>query len=996
MSKTEMNSEGKKMENQNDTLKTWRDVSDIESQEPKDKDIREFPESVQELIDRGGPSAIDRKSFLTLMGASVSMATMGCMKEPVEKILPYLDRPNGHLPGIAEYYATVRISPTGFNPMLVKVREGKPIFIEPLTAHPRFQGALSADTLATIWDLYDPDRVKNPMKGTDEISWEKMSGELKGIIEEETVIISRANFSPSEKAAFADFAGNKRIFYYDPLHYFSEKSIGDKKSGGSGNLPDYRFDQADLIISIDGDFLGSWPFAEVYTKQFVSNRYPESGSMNRLITIESNLSLTGSNADSRHVINSGSSSIFALGLARELGGDSALGGAASGYTPEKVEAITGLKASSLKQVAKEIKANQGKVLIVMGGLVANTGESGVVQQLENGLNKLAGGSPLGSSVTLPKYNSLSDFDQLIGDINSGKTKTVILDQCNPVFDLPQLKGLKEALKKVNTISITSHRDESASLAKFILPVAHYLEGWSDALGFGSYSVSQPVIKSFYDVKSAGDIWHFLSGNTSTFFDRVRSTASNYGAASQKAFDSLLSKGFTSASIGGSSGNSASKLLVKEPKKGSYSLTLYNNLQIQDGAGANIAFRQELPDPISKVCWENYLAVSPTEAKEQGWKSGSLVKVSATGQSVTLPVYIQPGIKRKSVYIAVGYGHDGMGEVANGKGVNAFALISGVQSAGIPAEVESLKEETRIATTQRHGDLGIERGLVRMATLSDFKKDSKVGHEFEEIPYKGKAVGMYADSKYPRERWSMNIDMSRCTGCSACVVACYSENNIPAVGKDEVWRGREMSWLRIDRYYGYTNDEQQEADPDMENPEVLFQPLLCQHCDNAPCENVCPVGATGHSTDGINYMSYNRCIGTRYCANNCPFKVRRFNWFENWENKLRDPQQFALNPEVTVRSRGVIEKCSFCQQRIAEARQKATVEGRSWKGEDVKVACQSVCASDAITFGNENDQESPIYKANNMSRSYVILPQINVKPAVHYQVKIKNRPNGSNA
>jgi len=985
------------MENQNNTLKIWRDIEDMSSEGKKEeKDLREFPESVQELIDRGGPSALNRKSFLTLMGASVSMATMGCMKEPVEKILPYLDRPIGHLPGISEYYATVAISPRGFSPVLVKVREGKPIKIEPLSAHPGFKGALSADTLATIWDMYDPDRVKSPMKGTDEKSWEDVSAEITDLTAQSTAIISRVNFSPSEKAAMADFAGGKQVLYYDPLQYFSEKSIGDKKAGGSGNLPDYRFDQADLIVSLDGDFLGAWPFAEVYTKQFVSARNPEAGQMNRLVTIESNLTLTGSNADSRYAINAGGSTAVALGLARELGGDGALGGAASGYTSEKVEKLTGLKAGALTQIANEIKANKGKVLIVMGGLAANTGDTGLAQQLENGLNSLAGGSVSGSSVSLPSYNSLGDFEKLVSAINAGTVKTVILNQCNPVFDLPQVKGLGDALKKASTISIASHRDESASTAKFILPVAHYLEGWSDALGFGTYAISQPVVKSFHDVKSAGDIWHYLAGNKAPFFDRVKATAASYGAGSQTGFDKLLSNGFSSASFGGSPAGSSGSVTVSEPKAGSYTLSLYNNLQIQDGAGANIAFRQELPDPISKVCWENYLAVSPIEAKEQGWISGALVKVTANGQSLTLPIYIQPGIKRKSVYIAVGYGHEGLGEVANGKGVNAYSLIAGSQSAGIAAEVESIDEEIRIATTQRHGDLGIERGIVRMATLSDFQKDDKAGHEFEEVPYKGKAVGMYAESVYDRERWSMNIDLNRCTGCSACVVSCYSENNIPAVGKDEVWRGREMSWLRIDRYYGYTNEEQQKNDPEMENPEVLFPPLLCQHCDNAPCENVCPVGATGHSTDGINYMSYNRCIGTRYCANNCPYKVRRFNWFENWENKIRDPQQFALNPEVTVRSRGVIEKCSFCQQRIAEKRQAATVSGKSWKGDDVQTACQTACPSDAITFGNENDQESPIYKANNMARSYVILPQINVRPAVNYQVKIKNRPNGGQA
>lgn len=993
------------------SLKIWRSFEAKENNEAPSFGEREFPESVQELIDRGANAGLDRKKFLTLMGASLSMATVSCMREPVEKIIPYVDRPAEAVPGMPVEYATVRTTPEGVKPVLVKTREGKPIKIEPHDEHPVFAGAISPDTVASIWDLYDPDRIKAPLKSAgeafSETSWEDNIKEATAAVKEGKVaVLSRSSYSPSETAARESFlkASGARSVVYDPLGVQNDILEGERKSFGKAVIPNYRFDRADFILSLEADFLGTWLSPEVFTKQFSSRRTPDKN-MNRLVVAESMMSVTGANADTRLPVSAGTTAVLGLAVARQLlpgsslAGNNSLRKFLSEYTAEKAAAMTGLKADEIVSLAGEMKKYRGRSLVVGGGVSGRSMQNGELQIIANLLNTLLGND--GKTVlNRAVYREGSDISSastvadLIADMKNGEISTLIIDRANPVYELANA-GFASALEKVeNVVYMGYHLNDTAVKADYVLPVSHYLEDWSDALSYGTYSISQPVFRTLFDTRSAGEIWLNLNNSTG-FLSLVKKTSANYINGGKKAFDRVLSNGYIqvepvpkSTAARRFSTSAVTGLNVPVKKTSGFRMNLYTKVGILDGSGANIAFRQEMPDPVTKVTWENYLAISPADAREKELETGDVVEITSGKNKLQLPVFIQPGMQKGSVAAAIGYGQQNIGKVAAGIGQNVYKLAlyreGAFQFSGIPVDIKPVSEHIKLASTQRHHELGVERGLVRTATLAEFMKDKKAGNHYHIPP----GDGLYTPYDYDGNRWNISIDLNKCTGCSACVVSCYSENNIPAVGKDEVNVGREMSWLRIDRYYAYASDKEAETDKDMLKPVVLFQPLMCQHCENAPCENVCPVGATGHSNDGLNYMTYNRCIGTRYCANNCPYKVRRFNWFENWEDKIRDPQQFALNPDVTVRSRGVIEKCSFCQQRISEARQTATVEHRDLKDGEIKTACQQSCPADAIVFGDVNLKDSQVNRLNADSRSYKILAQVNVNPAVNYMVKIR--------
>jgi Fe-S-cluster-containing dehydrogenase component/anaerobic selenocysteine-containing dehydrogenase len=1001
-------------------MKTFKSFEEKNSGEQSDlwADGREFPKSVEDLIERGAAAGVDRKSFFTLMGASISMLGLSACKEPVEKIIPYVDRPVDHVPGVAEYYATARVTSQGVTPILVKTREGKPIKIEGLDAHPVSRGGITADTIASIWDLYDPDRVKSPLKKSGnsfaEIKWDEALAQAAVALKGNTRILSLPSYSPAESEARARLAKSTKakLVVYDNTGTVAEIIEGENKSYRTPIVPQYRFDKADLILSLEADFLGTWLSPEIFTKQFVSRRTPDSKIMNRLVVAETMMSVTGANADTRLAINAGSHVSLALGLANVLlpgsnkAGDGAVKAAVSAYTPAVVAAATGLKPEQIISLANELKAKKGKSLVVGGGPNARTEVAGQLQVAVNLLNSILGndGTTVLSRAMNKKKSDLStgaDIHALIKDMNDGKVETLVLDRCNPVLEFPASAGFEAAAKKVkNIIYIGSHVNDSAQISTIILPVSHYLESWSDGESYGVYSIVQPVIRSLFDTRPVLDIYSQLSGSKEDAYALVKNSAKAYVRGNfTQTWDLTLSAGYVAFDAGVNSSparnfSGAALAGFKAPKEApkGFTLNIIQTVQMGDGSGANISFRQELPDPINKITWDNVANIAPADAKTMKISSGDMVKIKSGAAEIVLPAFVQPGMRKGNVAIALGYGHTKIGAVGAEVGQNALKLAGYANgnfvTSGLAVSLEKTGDCYKLANTQQHHELGVKRGLVRIATLDQFSQNPLAGHEHEE---KMPGKGLYKKHTYEPNRWNLNIDLNKCTGCSACVVACYSENNIPAVGRDEVRIGREMSWLRIDRYYSYQTEAAEKEDADMINPDVFFQPLMCQHCENAPCENVCPVGATGHSTDGLNYMTYNRCIGTRYCANNCPYKVRRYNWFENWENKLKDPQQYALNPDVTVRSRGVIEKCSFCQQRISEKRQAAKVEGRPLKDGEIRTACQQSCPADAITFGNINDQSSQIYKkVKEDKRSYKILAQINVEPAVSYMVRIRNR------
>lgn len=975
----------------------------------------EFSPAVQELIDRGVNAGLDRKKFLTIMGASLSMAGLNCVKDPLEKIVPYVDRPADFIPGVPVYYATGRAGAAGYTPLLVKTREGKPIKIEGLDEHPYSRGAVDGDTIATIWDLYDPDRIKSALKRNGkefkEIKWDAAFKDISAKMGGKVRVVSGVNYSPAERAAISDFLknGDRKQVVLDAGYDQGEVLAGNMASYGAAYLPQYRFDKADLIVSLGADFLGSWLSSATYTKQFSSRRNPDEN-MTRLIAAETMMSVTGGAADTRFAINAGTELSLALGIIKQLlpgskfAGDAAVNKATAAFTAEKTAEITGISAEAVKQIADELKKNRGNSLVVGGGIGSRYSSQGAMQIAVNLINEILGNTgntvmATDAMLTGVSVSSDSEIAGLVKELESGSVDVLILDRSNPFFEMPEASGFAKAAAKAKMIvSISEKLDESAKMAHYVLGSSHYLESWSDALSNGYYSISQPVIQNLFDTKSPGDIWMSLAGKKD-FYSYLQNAAKKYLKGDfQTAWDKTLSDGYVRSATntnarGFNAGALASITAVDKPMQG-YRLSLYKNVGINDGKGGNNAYRHELPDPVTKVTWDNYIAVSVADAKAKDWVTGDVLKIKAADRSITAPVFVQPGLPKGSMALAIGYGHESIGKVGNGVGVNAMKLAgfsaSGPQFGGIAVTVEKVDSGYTIATTQRHHSME-GRHLARIAKHEDYTTNKKSGNEFEKLPGKG----LYPDLKktagyFNKHHWGLNIDLNKCTGCSACVVSCYSENNIPAVGKDEVAVGREMSWLRIDRYYGYITRQDEKADKDMVNPVVHHQPVMCQHCDNAPCENVCPVGATSQSTEGLNDMAYNRCIGTRYCANNCPYKVRRFNWFENWEGKLADPEQLALNPDVTVRSRGVIEKCSMCVHRIAEARQQASVEGREIKDGEIQTACQQACPADAITFGDKNDSKSKVIAKNNDPRSYRILEEINVEPAVTYMVKINKQ------
>lgn len=829
-------------------------------------------------------------------------------------------------------------------------------------------------------------------------------------------ILGRTLFSPSEKRARQELAQKvrARLITYDSIGNILEAISGEEASYGQAIIPRYRIAEAELIFALENDFLGTWLAPELFTKEFSQKRNPD-GKMNRLIVAESHLTLTGSNADTRLALNAGSHLTLGLALANlllpssPLARNTQLKNFLAPYTVDLAAQVTGVNAEKIQKLAEELGQYKGRSLVLCGGGSVKGKEAGASQIVANLLNTLLNneGKTILAKNPYKEENDLSPEKELLAlrdELMAGKVDVLLIDRANPAYELSAL-GMAEAIAKAKTVIYMGyHHNDTAVLSHYIIPVSHYLESWSDGLCLGYYSVAQPAIRPLFDTLGAGDIILKLAGIERSFADYVKDTARKYIKGDfATGFVRLLSEGYTLAESGSERPRTfrvESLRLVDAPKtpQEGFRLMLYPTVALGDGQGANNAFRQELPDPISKMTWDNYVAVSVKDARRNRWRMGDVLRLDNGRTSIEAPVFVQPGLREGTMAIALGYGQKHIGAIGSGVGKNGYALAlpteKGLQFYAIPITVEKTGKKHKLATTQKHYELATERGLVRIARLQEYRQNPRVGHEHEEVPHPGpdgksKAKGLYKEHSYGPYRWSLNIDLTKCTGCSACVVSCYSENNIPVVGKDDVLVGREMSWLRIDRYYSYLSEQAEKEDPDMVNPEVFFQPVMCQHCENAPCENVCPVGATGHSEDGLNYMSYNRCIGTRYCQNNCPYKVRRFNFFEYWEGKIRDPQQLALNPDVTVRSRGVIEKCSFCQQRISEKRQQAKLEGRMLKDGELKTACQEACPADAITFGNINDEGSQIAAKWRETRTYTILSQLKTEPAVSYQVKIKN-------
>ncbi len=1021
--------------------KYWQGFGQINDPENFQKKVEdEFREELpfedfdnKGLLDAKAP----RRDFLKYLGFSTAAAAFaaGC-KVPERKVIPYANIPENLIPGEAKYYATTYVQDGDVIPVVAKVRDGRPIKIEGNTLASFTKGGTSARAQASVLDLYDTNRITHPKQKKGD-KWEEIptyeqldklvSDAMAGLAGSSVVLLSSTIVSPSTKQIIAEFLakypGSKHVTT-DAVSY-SGMLQANEASGFGRKLPTYQFEAAKVIVSLGADFLGSWmnPVENAlgYGKgRKIDEKDPQ---MSKHYQFEGHLSTTGASADERFSHRPSETGAVALALLAAL--DATV--TAPAITDSKLKA-------GIAKAAADLAAHKGAALVVSGSNDTN------VQIIVNAINQAVGayGTTINWGVTSNYRQGIDkDLADLVAEMDGGRVGALLIADANPVYHYHDAEKFEKALAKVKlTVSFSGRMDETTEKCQFIVPTHHYLESWGDAEAkSGVTSFLQPTISPLFKTRPFQTSLLKWSGNNTDYFTYFK----NYWVAklgTEEAFDRALQDGvveipaaisagsYSSAAVG-----AAATAISNAKKVSGDEIVLYQKVGIGTGTGAANPWLQELPDPISRATWDNYALISMAKAEElkikldndyEYYPSKPVIKISMPGKKeVELPILVIPGMNANTIAVAVGYGRsEGWGKTAAGVGKNVyhFASFNGTNvdySNAVTVERTGRKE--KIAQTQIHNSYEGRVEVVRETTLASFKKDPNEIVRFRQdlLDKYAKNSGdfrkeatLYGVHETPGLKWGMNIDMNACYGCGACVIACHTENNVPVVGKSEVLRYHDMHWLRIDRYF--VTDEK--------NPDdlkgVVFQPMMCQHCDNAPCENVCPVAATNHSSEGINQMAYNRCIGTRYCANNCPFKVRRFNWADytgadsfanNQDQKLvgkLDPvvhqmndelTRMVLNPDVTVRSRGVMEKCSFCVQRTQAAKLQAKKEGRPLLDGEAKTACQQACAGDAIVFGNVNDKTSQIsrVRAENPQRSFMVLEQLHVLPNVTYLSKVRN-------
>jgi len=1006
--------------------KYWKGLEELNNTpEFVEKNKHEFAEPIpiEDVLSGSGLSAkTPRRDFLKALGFGVGAVTLAaCQKVPVHKSIPYLIKPEEVTPGIANYY----VSSYEGQPILVKTREGRPIKVEGNPNDILTKGGMSAQGQASVLDLYNSGRLQKPEMDGGESNWDAVDAFVKSQLAavkaagKKIRIVSSTIYSPSTLAVIADFVAaypTTKHINYDAVSY-TGIITANQNSFGKAVLPHYSFDKADVIVSFGADFLGTWISPEEHTLQYVSNRNSKSlaaKKMSRHIQFETGMSMTGTNADNRIPLKASAMGIALINLYNEVSGTTLPG-------TKKLDNENAAKA--IKIVAKELVAAKGKALVVSGS--NDTAE----QVLVNAINSLLGsyGTTIDLDTPVKKYaGNDSEFTDFIAEMNRGEVGAVFFLDANPVYNYYKTKELTDALAKVKLkVSFADQKDETAAVCTVLAPNHHYLESWGDAeVMEGYFSIIQPTINPVYSTRQAEQSLMKWSDNpVKEYYTYVRKTWDTTvfpktGASGQKAWETLLQSGFVkmadkpagSYTFNKDLGPVAQTIVSQSAKitagADEVELVLYQNGSISDGRKANNPWLQEMPDPVSKVTWGNYAAVAEKFGKETlKVEEGDVVEITANGYTMKVPVLFQPGQAQGTISVAVGYGRTASGKVGDGVGANAYPfynLLNGTFQTASVVKVKANGETDPLAQTQTHHSYE-GRSVIRETTLVEYKKNPASGSGRGEKKKDYNDKSLWDDYERPVYNWVMAIDLNACTGCGACVVACNAENNVPIVGKDEVKRRREMHWIRIDRYYSFndngttavTKEKEINKLSDLDHVSVVHQPMLCQHCDHAPCETVCPVLATVHSSEGLNHMAYNRCVGTRYCANNCPFKVRRFNWFNYWndsrfENYLQNEYtQLVLNPDVVTRFRGVMEKCSMCIQRIQAGKLKAKIEKRPLVDGEIKMACQQTCTANAIVFGNANDPNTEVSKALKSERTYYVLEELNIQPGIGYQVKVRN-------
>jgi molybdopterin-containing oxidoreductase family iron-sulfur binding subunit len=961
----------------------WRSLREQEgSSELEAARHREFPEGAAEA-----PDGISRRTMLGLMGASLSLSGLAACRRPVEKIVPYVQAPEDMLPGIPLRYATTMPFRGNALGLLVTSNDGRPTKVEGNELHPSTQGASNVWAQNAIYDLYDPDRSRIVLQGGAEKTWKDFLAYWKPLHDEHAAdggaglaIVTEPSTSPTE-ARLLDLLKQRfaqaRVVTWAPVGYESRQA-GLRTATGAEVEPVYRLDQARVILSLDADFLLHDPDQIRLARAYAAGRR-DAAAMNRLYVAESTLSITGIAADHRLAIPSAGIAAFTLALATELGklGVSVAGASGGG---------TVFDPKWLSAVAKDLKANAGKSVILAGAQQPPEVHAAVAA-LNAALGNV-GKTVSYASVGTATRSRVADLEALAADLKAGKVKTLVMLGGNPAYDAPaDLDFATVAAKAPNRIRLGLHVDETSAVADWHLPQAHFLESWGDARALGGpLSVVQPLIEPLYAGHSAIELLAVLeSGEDKPGYDLVRETWKTVlGGDFEKRWEKTLHDGVLpgselAAPAPTSADMSAIAKLASLKAPQGLELVFLPSSVVHDGSGANSAWLQELPEPVTKLTWDNAALFNKTDADGLGLHDGDLVTLALGERSMTAAALVLPGQAAGSVAIALGYGRTAAGRVGNGVGFDAYPLRT-TKAPGFASGLTVTKAGGTHVLALTHEHWSQEgRDIVREKDVGGHGHDDHAGGEHGEHEHPP-LVSPWPERTYEEgPQWAMTIDLNACIGCNACVVACQSENNIPSVGKDQVTRGREMHWIRVDRYFS--------GRP--EAPEsIVFQPVPCMHCENAPCEQVCPVAATVHGSTGLNEMVYNRCIGTRYCSNNCPYKVRRFNFY-NFTKDTPETLQMAYNPDVTVRARGVMEKCSYCVQRLTRALRDAKLANRAMQDGDARTACQQACPATAIEFGDVRDPKSRVAAAKKSERGYDLLAELNTKPRTSYLTRLRN-------
>ena len=1032
-------------------------------------------------------SSTSRRDFLKYVGFSTAAASLAACEGPVIKSIPYIVQPTEIIPGVANYYATTIADGYDFTSVLVKTREGRPIKIENNT-DAGTNGVANARVNASVLGLYDNLRVKSPMKGESSISWDTFMSEttskLNGLNGKAIVLLTQSMPSPSINKLIAEFKskyGNVSHVAYDAISESATLDAYEAKYGTRG-MANYDFSKAKTIVSIGADFLGDWQGGG-FESEYAKKRIPTHGKMSRHIQFESNMSLSGANADKRVPLTPSQQKLALAKLYSEVTGNSAGG----------VKLPEGLDAA-VKAAAKEISLAGSNAVVVTG--IQDVNAQTVVLEINSYLRSKA----FDPETTIKtRQGSDKAVMQLVSDMKAGKVGAVIMSGVNPLYTLPNASDFKDGLAKTElSVAFSMKQDETSINCQYIAAAPHYLESWGDVeMKAGHYSLMQPTIRPLFDTKQFQEVLMGWTGSTGSYRDYLKSVwtqtvlngssfnkavqdgvfvtaiaggrnGSNGSSTTVESTTELKDKkdrtflggvihdvavgvgikdedkdeyvtstssttnGNGGAGVLAASGGEAARALAKSTKGGDLELSLYTKVGMGDGQQANNPWLQEFPDPITRTTWDNYITVSKADAESyklinenaaNGGLNGSYVDVTVNGVTVSnVPVIIQPGQAVGSVGMAFGFGRTAGLKTEMQTGVSAYPLYQDFNTSQ-DVTISKVAGVHEFACVQLHNTLMGRGDIIKETSLEIFNTKNKehwnaipkVSLNHIETPVTSPDVDLWDEfDRSVGHHFNLSIDLNACTGCGSCVIACHAENNVPVVGKSEMRRSRDMHWLRIDRYYSsedtFEGDNEKkdnisglssslsefgEMEHPADNPQVAFQPVMCQHCNHAPCETVCPVAATAHGRQGQNHMAYNRCVGTRYCANNCPYKVRRFNWFlynknDEFDYYMNDDLgRMVLNPDVTVRSRGVMEKCSMCMQKTQKTILDAKRDGRLVKDGEFQTACSAACGNGAMIFGDINDKDSKITALKEDDRMYHLLEHVGTKPNVIYQTKVRN-------